>query len=202
MYVEARSNAIVTNNNEERTSSCVALGPPGNRQGLVKCLDIETDKVLIRWTVTQVPWPLDGYLLQKVEEWGRKGVRAIKKNRIDFLNRKGEKFDWDSDNISELEVVEDQPKLVDLGVALKEVNPDEYDQDLGIKQKEEKTKPLYAAKAITARQNAGLGVELVPRQARGVDGSAASEIIEIDDDGSEELAVSMRSPVRVKDDHM
>ena len=31
-YVEASTNAIVTNDNKERTRSCIALGPVGNRQ--------------------------------------------------------------------------------------------------------------------------------------------------------------------------
>ena len=59
---------------------------------------------------------------------------------------------------------------------------------------------MYAAKAIAA-QNTGLDVKSVSRQAQGVeDGSAANDIIEIDDNGLEELVVSMTSLVRVKDD--
>ena len=54
-YVEASTNATVTNDNTERTHSCVALGPVGNRQGSVKCWDIESGKVLHRRTVTQLP---------------------------------------------------------------------------------------------------------------------------------------------------
>ena len=49
--------------------------------------------------------------------WGKKGVRAIKKGCIEFLNRKGENFDWENDNLSDLEVVSEQPKAVDPGVA-------------------------------------------------------------------------------------
>ena len=89
-YVEASTDAIVTNDNTERTRSCVAVGPVGNRQGSVKCFDIETGKILHRRTVTQIPWPLDNILVRKVEAWGKKGARAIKRGRIEFLNRKGE----------------------------------------------------------------------------------------------------------------
>ena len=71
----------------------MALGPVGNRQDSVKCWDIETGKVLHRRTVTQLPWPLDNKLIKKIEQWGKKGARAIKRGCIDFLNRKGEKFD-------------------------------------------------------------------------------------------------------------
>ena len=92
-YVEASVDAIVTNDNSEQTTSCVALGPAGNRQGSVKSFSIETGKILYRRTVTPVPWPEDNHLIQKVEAWGKQGVCAIKQGCIKFLNRKGEKFD-------------------------------------------------------------------------------------------------------------
>ena len=38
----------------------------------------------------------------------------IKKGCIEFLNRNGENFDWENDDLSELEVVNEQPKLVQL----------------------------------------------------------------------------------------
>ena len=75
-----------------------------NRQGSVKCFDIESGKKLHQ-------------LVRKIEEWGKKGAKAIQRGYIDFLNRNGEKFDWDNDDLSELEVVSEQPKLVDPGVA-------------------------------------------------------------------------------------
>ena len=40
-----------------------------------------------------------------------------KKGLYRVFNRRGEKFDWDNDDLSELEVVSEQPKLVDPGVA-------------------------------------------------------------------------------------
>ena len=106
-YVEASVDAIVTNDNSERTTSCVALGPAGNRQRSVKCFSIETGKILYRRTVTPVPWPKDNHLIQKVEAWGKQGVRAIKRGCIKFFNRKGEKFDWDNDNLSDLAVADE-----------------------------------------------------------------------------------------------
>ena len=107
----------MTNDNTERTRSCVALGPVGNRQGSVKCWDIESGKVLYRRTVTQLPWPLDNKRIKRIEQWGKKGASAIKRGCIDFLNGSGEKFDWENDDMFELEVVSEQPKLVDPGVA-------------------------------------------------------------------------------------
>ena len=107
--VEASTDVVVMNDNTERTRSCIALGPVGNRQGSVKCFDIETGKILHRRTVTQLPWPLDNRLVKKIEEWGKKGAAAIKRGCIEFLNRAGKKFDWDNDDLSDLEVVSEQP---------------------------------------------------------------------------------------------
>ena len=33
-YIEASTDAIITNDNSDRTHSCIYLGPSGNRQGL------------------------------------------------------------------------------------------------------------------------------------------------------------------------
>ena len=40
----------------------------------------------------------------------RKSHNITKKDR--FLNRKNEKFDWDNDDLSEIQVVKNQPNLV------------------------------------------------------------------------------------------
>ena len=69
-----------------------------------------------RRTVTQLPWPLKHRLVMKVETWAKKEARAIKKGCIEFLNRNGEKFDWKNNDLSELEVVNEQPTFVDPGV--------------------------------------------------------------------------------------
>ena len=71
-YVEANTAATMTNDNTERTLSCVTLGPVDNRKGSVKCFDIEPGKVLHRRTVTQLSRPLDNQLVKKIEEWGHK----------------------------------------------------------------------------------------------------------------------------------
>ena len=115
-----------------------------------------------RRTVTQLPWPLDNQLVRKVEEWGKKGASVIKRGCIDFLNRNGEKFDWDNGNLSELEVVSEHPKLVDPGVAEIPLAT-EPDEELG-GSREAIEKPLYVTRAVAARRCAGLDVELEPRQ--------------------------------------
>ena len=42
----------------------------------------------------------------------KKGKKAILKGQIKFLNQKGEKFDWDNDDLTEIEMADIEPKLV------------------------------------------------------------------------------------------
>ena len=46
-YVEAGTDATVTNDNTERTRSCVALGPVGNKQGSVNVLTSSQERFCI-----------------------------------------------------------------------------------------------------------------------------------------------------------
>ena len=43
---------------------------------------------------------------------GQKGQEFHLKGQIKFLNRKGEKFDWDNDNLTETEIADKEEKLV------------------------------------------------------------------------------------------
>ena len=54
-YVEASTDAIITNDNMPCTHSCIALGPSGNRQVSVKCFDLEMGKFVVRRTINQIP---------------------------------------------------------------------------------------------------------------------------------------------------
>ena len=72
-YVEASHDHIVTNTNIYRTDICIALGPPGNRQGLVKCLKLDNRKVVVQRTVRQMPWPDN--LLKKVNVLEKKNIK-------------------------------------------------------------------------------------------------------------------------------
>ena len=181
-YVEASTDATVTNDNTEQKRSCVALGPVGNRQGPIKCFNIESGKILHLRTLTQLPCPLANRLVKKVEAWDKRGARVIKKGCIEFLNRNGENFDWENDDLSELEVVNKQPRLVDPGVAdiPLDAGPKE---DLG-GSPEVKEKPPYATRVVEARHHAGLDVKSEPRQSQGVE-VRDDGVIVIDDDGNE-----------------
>ena len=109
--------------------------------------------------MTPVPWPQNNHLIQKVESWGKQGLRAIKCGCIKFLNRKGEKIDWDNNNLSGLEVRDEQPRLTDPGVA--DIPVEEMYDD-----KDNPEKPSYVTRAVAARKNAGLNREQEPHTAR------------------------------------
>ena len=109
-YVEASTDAIITNGNNNRTHACIALGAPRNGQGSINCFDLDTGRVLVRRTFKQMVW-LER-LLREANVWGGKGKKAFLKVQIKFLNRKGDKFDWDNDNLIEIKMADKEPKLV------------------------------------------------------------------------------------------
>ena len=99
-YVEDRSDKIVTNDNTPRTHSCIALGPSDNRQGSLKWFDLETGKMITRRVADQLP--RTDSMIETASAWGRKSKKLIMKDSVQFLNRKGEKFDWDNDDLNDL----------------------------------------------------------------------------------------------------
>ena len=48
-YVEASRDADVTNDMEQRTDACIAVGPADNRQGSVLCFKLSNAKVVTHW---------------------------------------------------------------------------------------------------------------------------------------------------------
>jgi len=53
-YVEASTDADLTNDMKSRTHPCIGLGPSGNMQGSLKCFDIQTGKVVTRRTINRI----------------------------------------------------------------------------------------------------------------------------------------------------
>ena len=103
------------------------------------------------------------------------------------MNRKGEKFDWDNDDLADLTAVNEQPKLVhpDIIAEIPGVETqDMYDNVIGpIPIGEEEKPSSYAERALVARRNAGLDTD---DQARGVD-KKRDEVIVIDDDDDDNV---------------
>ena len=91
---------------------------------------------------------------------GKKGKAAIMQGRIKFLNRNGEKFDWDNDDLGEIEVLVKEPKLIqpDFISEIPRIKMDsDYDKIIGPKPDEEQdVKPSISEHAAAARRNYGL----------------------------------------------
>ena len=94
-YIEVSTDEISTNDNSDRTHPCIYMGPSGNRQGLHSYFFLDTGCVVVQWLVKQMPWP--DRLLKNVNSWSKRGRHAIQRGHFKFLNRSGEKFDWEND---------------------------------------------------------------------------------------------------------
>jgi hypothetical protein len=91
----------ITNTLKERTHSCISLGTSGNIQGSIKCLDLETGRVVKRRTVKVLPMP--ECVIKRVIKMGKKSRQSRSAHTFEFLNRHKEKYDWDNE---ELEIEE------------------------------------------------------------------------------------------------
>ena len=131
-YVEASMDAMVTNDHTSHTHSCIALGLSRNRQGSLKFFGLDTGKVVLRRTFTQMPYP--ERMVKQANYWGLKSKSAIVKGEINFFSRHGKKFDLENDELSELDVFVEEPKKI-LPDHIAEVSrielESEYDQVVG-----------------------------------------------------------------------
>ena len=67
-YVQTTTDALVTNDQKPRTPRCITIGPSGNQQGSLNCVDLETGKVVIWRIATVVPIP--DRVVKKLNTWG------------------------------------------------------------------------------------------------------------------------------------
>ena len=70
-FLEASNDDMITNTNNERTHSCINLGPDGQRQGNILCFDLITGSVITRRIFKVFPWSNEWPKI--ANEWGRKG---------------------------------------------------------------------------------------------------------------------------------
>ena len=98
-YVEASKDAVITNTMDERTHSCIALGPAGNLQGSLKCFDLLTGKLVIRRTFKCLPLP--ERIIKLVNLWGKTSRSKQFGNTLEFRDRNKVKYDWDNEEIME-----------------------------------------------------------------------------------------------------
>ena len=173
-YIQASTDKAVTNYNTPHTHECIALGPSRNRQGLLKCFDLDTGKLVVRRISKQIPWP--DRMLKIACEWGRKSKKLVMKDSIQFLNRKGKKFDWDNNKLYDLEVKKDPIKMIhpDIPVEFPKIKL-EHDFN-SLSRVTVCSKPSVTKQSAAARISAGLDV---PHEdsavTRGVDDAPATD---------------------------
>ena len=192
-YIQASTDKVVTNDNTPRTHGNIALGPSRNRQGLLKCFDLETGKLVFHKISKQIPLP--DRMFKIACEWGRKSKQLVMKDSIQFLNRKGKKFDWDNDELSDLEVKKYPIKIIypDITAELPRIK---LERDLNtLSRVTVCSKPSVTKQAADASISAGLDA---PREdsavTRGVDdapatdgGDNADQGVVSDEDGNDDL---------------
>ena len=105
---------------------------------------------------------------------GERGKAAILRGGIKFLNRNGEKFDWENEYLGEIEVVVKDLKLIqpDFIAEIPGIEVDSnYDKIIGPKPDEEQdVKPSISERAAAVHRNAGLEANVdVQITTRGVD---------------------------------
>jgi len=103
--VEASEDATITNTMESRTYRGIYLGNTFNIQGTHKVFDIRSGKVKKPRTVQRLPMP-DSFIAE-VNKWGLRSKRDKAARKLEFLNRRKEKFDWDNDETEADDLVED-----------------------------------------------------------------------------------------------
>jgi hypothetical protein len=183
--VEASTDAIITNDNSDRTHACIYLGPSGNRQGSHNCFSLDTGRVVVRRSAKQMPWP--DRLLKIANSWGKKGKHAIQRGHLKFLNRNGEKFDWENDDLANLETNRTEDKLVhpDFIAEIPGIETEaDYEDIVGPQSASQGHKPTVAQRVVAARQSAGRGkdVTATPRGVDDDDASGTQSVIDLTDD--------------------
>ena len=115
-------------------------------------------------------------MLKVASKWGRKIKKLLMKDSIQFLNRKGETFDWDNDELSDLEVKTDPSEMI---------HPNIMAELPGIELQRDRTTPSRVTvrsgtsptkQAAAARISAGLGAPPADSAAtKGVDNAPTAE---------------------------
>ena len=99
----------VTNDMNGRTFQGLYLGPTGNLQGTVKCLDLNTGCVKKVKNFTEVPMPDSARDL--INKWGKQYQKEKKYDLTEYLDRLKKRFAWDND---EYDIVEDDGPHADI----------------------------------------------------------------------------------------
>jgi hypothetical protein len=100
-YCEAYDEPTPTNTQQERTRSCIYLGPTGNFQGTMKFLNLETGKIIKRRQLKELPMP--DSIIKKVEYWAKKDKQEARESLAFQPSRRGTSTMTSSSSSSQLD---------------------------------------------------------------------------------------------------
>ena len=99
-----------------------------------------------------------------MENWDKHSKQAILRGRLDFLNRKGETFDWDNNKLADLQELTEQLKLIhpDIISEISRVKTEDmYDRIIRPTPIEKEEKPSsYAERTAKTCNNACLDTDI------------------------------------------
>jgi hypothetical protein len=164
-YIEAHDDPDITNTLKNRTSPCIALGPTGNFQGLIWAYNLETKAVTKRQEFTPLPMP--NRVVKHVLALGKWNKQTKTAQRIKFLNRSKQRFDWDDDLDAYQELVQTEPREADQLIA--EIPGVRVESDYEDQALEPAPEPMQADLATQALANANLSTPQEDGDIAGVD---------------------------------
>jgi len=86
------------------------LGLTGNIQGTQKVFDVKTGAIKKCRTIRNMPMPQS--IITTVHSWAKRSLREEHLRKMVFLNRNKEKYDWDSEDLSDVVYFsEDNPNV-------------------------------------------------------------------------------------------
>ena len=85
-------------------------GAARKQTGFAQLFSLVTGRVVVQRSAKQMPWP--DRLLKVAKSWGKRGKHAIQRGHLKFLNRNGEKFDRENDDLADLKTDRTEEKLV------------------------------------------------------------------------------------------
>ena len=150
-------------------------------QGTVKAFDIKTGKVKKPREFTRLPMP--DKVVKIVNQWGRRSQRESQADKLEFLNRHKQRFDWDNDEIVDEGLVQDEIPLPEIPAEMPGIPLAGHSDDAV-----EVLRPSDAEQSHAAEVNGAIG-NIAPPSSTGVPTAVDEVIIDDDDadDGAQEL---------------
>ena len=153
-----------------------------------------------------MPLPFPNKIQKKANAWGKKSKAHITKDSIQFLNKMGEKFDWENDEVETLQVVRSEPEKVQRDhVVPAEIPGIEIEDDYvavqgpAVELETDKEPMDIRRLALTTRVTAGLGeADAHLNTTRGVDEHGAHDDTPTIDQTGDGSSLPGRAHDRVK----